>query len=522
MNPSAFCNNINKYYTDVGGDLLEDCNNDACTNETPVTPLDHLSVSEIKHHLKRLNTTKATSTEDFPTWVSYEGLEDICIPLQSIINSMLTSSEFPDKWKRSQIKPSQKISMPSQYKDFRPISLLFHLGKLAEDIIINKMRNTLSNIIDPSQFAYQKKIGTVDALIQLLDDYTSELDKPSVKFMQLAGIDFSKAFDRLQPPILIDKMRNYGFNESITKLVANFLQNRQQSVKYNDQCSSYVDFKVRAPQGTKLGPVLWLIYCNDLTAQGFSHVKYADDTSFYTPIKNHTNQSAVIPALQAASDWSAENSMLLNTSKTVVLNTCLSSRFLYDDCITFDDTVLNPSTNIKFLGVHLDTNLSFNTHADKIISKCNSRIFLMKKLKTIGLNAEGLKMFYISNIRSVMSYAAPCWYTFLSDTNKQRLETIQKTAVKVILPEFSYEEILIALNLPTINDFLFNLADGHFSKVLSNPSHPLHDRIIFNNVRTSSRSSNTFRPKLCRTEKRRHSFFNYFMEYRNNKFLYRQ
>ena len=105
-----------------------------------------------------------------------------------------------------------------------------------------------------------------------------------------------------------------------------------------------------------------------------------------------------------------------------------------------------------------------------------------------------------------MSYAAPCWYTFLSDTNKQRLETIQKTAVKVILPEFSYEEILIALNLPTINDFLFNLADGHFSKVLSNPSHPLHDRIIFNNVRTSSRSSNTFRPKICRTEKRRHSF----------------
>ena len=106
--------------------------------------------------------------------------------------------------------------MPSQYKDFRPISVLFHLGKLAEDIIIKKVRNTLSNIIDPSQFAYENKIGTVDALIRLLNDYTSELDKPSVKFMQLAGIDFVKAFDRLQPPILIDKIRNYGFNENIT------------------------------------------------------------------------------------------------------------------------------------------------------------------------------------------------------------------------------------------------------------------------------------------------------------------
>ena len=106
--------------------------------------------------------------------------------------------------------------MPLQYKDFRPISLLFHLGKLAEDIIIKKERNTLSNIIDPSQFAYENKIGTVDSLIRLLNDYTSELDKLSVKFMQLAGIDFVKAFDRLQPPILIDKIRNYGFNENIT------------------------------------------------------------------------------------------------------------------------------------------------------------------------------------------------------------------------------------------------------------------------------------------------------------------
>ena len=84
--------------------------------------------------------------------------------------------------------------MPSQYINFRPISLLFHLGKLAEDIIINKMRNMLSTVTDPSQFAYQNKIGKVDALIQLLNDYTSKRDKPSVKFMQL---DFSKASRKL-------------------------------------------------------------------------------------------------------------------------------------------------------------------------------------------------------------------------------------------------------------------------------------------------------------------------------------
>ena len=96
---------------------------------------------------------------------------------------------------------------------------------------------------------------------------------------------------------------------------------------------------------------------------------------------------------------------------------------------------------------------------------------------------------------------------FCLTPTSRNFERSKKTALKVILPEFSYKEVPIALILPTINVFLLNLADGHFSKILWDSSNPLHDRIIiFNNVRTSSRSSDTFRPKLCRTEKKLHSF----------------
>ena len=219
-----------------------------------------------------------------------EAKEDLPIPLQHIINTMLDSGEFPDYWKQAEVRPLPKSTKPSQYKDYRPISLLFHLGKLAEQVIIDQMRGKLSEIIKPDQYAYQSKIGTVDALLQLVDDITSELDGTGVNCVQLASLDFSKAFDRLQPSIVINKMKLSGFNPKIINIVSSFLQKRSQCVKLNAASSDYTPIDVGAPQGTKLGPLLWLIYINDLQIDGYKSVKYADDSSFYVTIpKNSSN-----------------------------------------------------------------------------------------------------------------------------------------------------------------------------------------------------------------------------------------
>ena len=206
--------------------------------------------------------------------------------MTDIVNSMLKSAEFPSKWKRSQIKPIPKVSCPSKLKDYRPVSMLFHLGKLSEQVIIDKMRSKLEIIIDPCQYAYQPNIGTVDALIQLIDDFTAQLDNPNTKFVQSAALDFSKAFDRLQP---------------------------------------------------------------------------------------------------------ANNNMILNAEKTEIMNTCLSFRSQYDDDLFLDDVKISPSECTKFLGIFIDNKLSFNSHVNSLVSKCNARLFLMCKLKTFGLNNDELK-----------------------------------------------------------------------------------------------------------------------------------
>jgi hypothetical protein len=115
---------------------------------------------------------------------------------------MLDCGEYPDIWKSTEVKPLPKTKQPSKYKDYRPVSLLFHLGKLAEQIMINKMRSNLQEIIEPTQYAYQEKVGTIDAILQLVDDITADLDKLQTKYIQLASLEFSKAFDRLQPSIV--------------------------------------------------------------------------------------------------------------------------------------------------------------------------------------------------------------------------------------------------------------------------------------------------------------------------------
>jgi hypothetical protein len=434
---------------------------------------------------------------------------------------MLATGQYPNKWKRAQVIPIPKLRSPSTYKDYRPISLLFHLGKLAEDVIISKMCHTIDSVIEKVQYAYRSKLGTTDAILQLVDDFVEELDKPSVKFMQSACLDFSKAFDRLQSAVLLSKMSDYGFSNIIIQLVGDFLDNRMQCVKFDAFLSPYIDIKVGTPQGTKLGPYLWLIYVNDLSINGFKCVKYADDTSFYRSVTSHTTHDVISPAISGTKVWAQDNSMLLNMAKTVIMNTSLSHRHVYDKGVDIDGCVTSPSLEVRFLGVIIDSKLTFTSHVSNIVRKCNSKLFLMRQLKGLGLSSKGLNTFYCSNVRSIITYAAPAWYSFLTSKDKLQLEKIQRAATRVIYPDSSYEQRLNLLHLPTISSFINNISIAHFTRICTNSAHPLFNRVVFNHNRTSSRNGNMkFHPAISRTKKHANSFFQFYMRSFNNDHMY--
>ena len=127
------------------------------------------------------------------------------------------------------------------------------------------------------------------------------------------------------------------------------------------------------------------------------------------------------------------------------------------------------------------------------------------------MNMQGLKTFFSSNIRSVLIYGAPAWFSLLNETDKIRLEKVQRAATRIILPELEYCDRLKALDLPYLVDFLMDLSERHFLKISDDLQHPLHSRITFNRSRMSSRNATTYRPKVARTQKRAKSLFPFFM-----------
>ena len=370
-------------------------------------------------------------------------------------------------------------------------------------------------MIASNQYAYRPKVGSTDALLQLLDDCTAELDLIESKYVQLACLDFSKAFDKLQPQILLKKLQKCNINGNLIDILEDFLKRRQQCVKVNDSFSDFIDISVGAPQGTKLGPILWLFYINDLEVDNFSMVKYADDTSFYTTIRNPQTES-IAPAVIATESWSDRNFMSLNADKTEIMNILNNHRNTFDQEVIINGISIQPKRCVAFLGVLVDDHLSFSDHVDKLISDCDKRLYLLRQLKILGMNQQGLTRFFCSNVRSLISYAAPAWFPLLSDTDKIRLEKIQRTATRAIIPDMEYEERLCILQLPYLSDFLMDLSERHFNKIACDSSHPLFDRIIFNNNRMSSRLRTIYNPKRSRSQKRAKSFFPFFMSKLNN------
>jgi hypothetical protein len=495
---------LNTFFISVGGQTQEIDQQliDASVTSPVLTQVD---IGLVKIELERIKTSKSVNSEDYPPWITKEYADFLCEPLTDIINSMFQQNKYPAIWKCAEVVPLPKVKTPTQCKDFRPISLLFHCGKVAEKFFMEEYKKQILPSISNQQFAYRSGVGTTDALIYTLDQWTAMLDQSNTA-VEVIFKDFTKAFDSLQPNKLIAALKDLDATPSLLQLALSFLTERKQRVRIKSDVSEYAATTVGVPQGTLAGPMFWLAFINSYKPPSSSSITlYADDVTCSAPVSTSCDNH--IPnAIEWGLSWSKQQSMTLNLTKTkaMLITLCSNSK---------PPTIFSPVDLVdewKFLGITIDKFLNFNAHITDITSRAKKRFYVLLQLKRMGISKEKLCLFYTSNIRSILTYCIPAFFGFLSNRHKETLESIQKLCTKIILPnEKDYLKRLTILQLPDLKLFSEELCHRHFLKIYNDENHQLRSLIPEKqsaNRRHSTRLRYSFLV-TCRTTKRQQSFF---------------
>ena len=288
-------------------------------------------------------------------------------PVTTIFNASLSSSVVPRIWKESNIIPIPKVQQPECEGDTRPISLTSSLSKLLEDFVVSWLIDDVKGKIDPCQFYCLKGTSTTYCLLDMLHSLLSHLDSDSNgRHIRISFLEFSKAFDRIGYNILIEKLLDLSVRRSLIPWIINFLCDRRQRVKIGETFSSWLPVTAGVPQGTKLGPILFLIMINDLrvNSPGTKMWKFVDDVS---SSENLTSNSFSVTqsTLDSIDSWATYNCMKLNAKKCKELRVSFLKETLQLPSLTIDGHVVETVQSHKVLGLIFKTILNGTSKFDQ-------------------------------------------------------------------------------------------------------------------------------------------------------------
>lgn len=365
-------------------------------------------------------------------------------PLTHIFNKCLTDGVFPIALKKSMVHAVYKSGNKNYVNNYRPISILPSISKLLERIINTRLINYLetNNLLSPNQYGFRHKKSTNDAVHELVDFIVTNNDKGN----KTIGIflDLAKAFDTVSIPLLIKKLENFGIRGKQIKLFEDYLTDRSQSVKIDEHISCTLPITYGVPQGSILGPTLFLAYLNDLCGLNLPQgkiISYADDTALIFSAK--TWEEAYMAA-QAGFDnirqWLTRNVLSLNTDKTNYVT------FSARNCDIFTSNLnilihncsdlrlcscppLNKTNCLKYLGIMLDSRMSFKEHINITCSRLRKLLYVFKNLRHVA-DYELIKQVYYALAQSLLEYCVTVWGG-APKTILKPLEIVQRAILKV-------------------------------------------------------------------------------------------
>ena len=348
-----------------------------------------------------------------------------------IFNRCIEEGISRSSLKVAEVIPIYKSGKRSESNNYRPISLLSPFSKLFENHIYNQLIKFFNNTktLHHQQYGFRKNSSTEIAISDIYDKILDAVDKKRI--CCTVFIDLAKAFNTVDPEILVEKLRSYGVRGLPLKLLESYLKNRYQYTKVNGISSNLCKIDIGVPQGSSLGPLMFLIYINDLPDTTTMDVRlFADDACLSLQDEDpKTLQDKVNLELTKINQWLMKNKLYLNYDKSTYL-IFTNRKYTHKFQISINNKIIGQSCSTKYLGVTIDEKLSWKDHIQNLKSKLAKNCYALAKAKNY-LDQSTLRSMYYSLIYSHLQYGISSWGC-AAKSHLTTVETLQKQALRHI------------------------------------------------------------------------------------------
>lgn len=390
-----------------------------------------MCANDISKEICKLDPKKATGFDDIHPKLVKIAATCISNPLAYVVNYSISNGVFPDQLKIAKVIPVYKKGSTSEVGNYRPISILPVFSKIFESIINKQLCAYLDkfDVLSKTQFGFRSKHSTKLALADLTADIAEHMDNGSTTLGIF--IDLRKAFDTINHNILLKKLEHYGIRGIALNWFETYLHLRKQYVWAGGSVSEQRDILCGVPQGSILGPLLFLIYINDIcnSSNILKFRLFADDTNlFYSTNNSRINLDVVDKELAKVNNWCNANKLTINIDKTnyMIFKTNQRSTNICGN-LTINSTPIQCVSNSVYLGVVLDSSLTWREHINKIVRKISSKIGVIGRLRHL-LPRHVLLMLYNSIILPHLSYCIEIW----GNTFKSIIDPLYKLQKKLV------------------------------------------------------------------------------------------
>ena len=458
--PKQIADSFNDFFVNIGKNLNEsiasrrnygDHITRSVQNSIYINPIDPNNLIKTA---KTLKPKLSSGHDNISNRLLLNIIDDIAEHFTHIVNLSFRNGIVPQNMKIAKVVPIHKSGDQTSLNNYRPISLLPVFSKLIEKLMYNQIMSFIdrNDILNKHQYGFRKNHTTTHPILHLLNHIADCTNKPNPELTMAIFIDLKKAFDTISHDILLNKLYKYGIRGVANDWIKNYLTDRKQYVLYDKTESKTQLITYGVPQGSILGPLLFLLYINDLSnALNGNVLSFADDTTIYiSDINIVTLYQKANSTVKMLKDWLDVNKLFLNIDKTKYMILGPPKRKYNNDNLHIQIEGKNilqvgnnqTETSIKFLGIHLDENITWKKHMQYINNKITNTLFVMNKVKHL-IPRHSLETVYYALIQPYITYGILAWGHRINNDNNQILLK-QKRAMRIIykLPYNSHTDPL--------------------------------------------------------------------------------